>query len=278
MRRKKPPALALQKSEQKLPSFKLTDTTFLTDRSIVTGSFKLRLDNAGGFASPLAKKEFANLTLDLIEPLEELGHGTSGVVRKARDKRSGKPLALKIIHLGDREKRHMLINELKVLRKVQHEHLVNLYDCFQLDGFAYLALKYMGGGSVEQCLATYQHLAKDAGLEALGLPEATLSSLCLQALLGLDHLHRGCNLIHRDLKPANILIDSATGVAALSDFGIAKDMGDSNSLVARSFVGTAAYMAPEVSAHSRTTSNLTAAAGLSSLVASEASRSPAVSF
>ena len=50
--------------------------------------------------------------------------------------------------------------------------------------------------------------------------------------------------MHRDLKPANILLDGASGIAALADFGIAKRVDDQSGL-ARSFVGTAAYMAPE---------------------------------
>ena len=239
-----PPILAVQASGAKPGSFKLTETTFLGDVGH-TGSFKIRIDsNGAGFASPLTHAHFrGKLTLESIEPLEELGQGTSAVVRLARHRPTGKALALKIINLREKAKRDMLLNELKVLRRVQHPHLVNLFDCFQLDGYAYLALQYMDGGSAEQMLAAYQCLARPAGLASLGLPEDVLRAVTLQILMGLDHLHRAVNLIHRDLKPANILIDAATGVVALSDFGIARQMGDS--LVAQSFVGSAAYMAPE---------------------------------
>lgn len=244
MRRKRPQPLALKSAADEKPrSFKFTDAGAIFTPA--SGSFKVRIDNDGGFASPLAKKEFQKMTLEDIEALEELGQGTSGVVRLARHKKTGKHLALKLIHLGEREKRHMLVNELKVLRRVEHAHLVNLYDCFYLDGYAYLALKFMNGGSVEQVLESFKstNSGSSSGMigeggssssthaqpqqASLGLPEDALADIVLQALCGLDHLHRVCHLIHRDLKPANVLIDSASGLCALSDFGIAKMVEES---------------------------------------------------
>jgi serine/threonine protein kinase len=91
-------------------------------------------------------------------------------------------------------------------------------------------------------LAAYQKLAAQAGIAALGLPEHVLSAILVQIVCGLQYLHEACT-VHRDLKPANILIDSS-GTAALSDFGISKSLDNTRGM-ARSFVGTAAYMAPE---------------------------------
>ena len=247
---RKPPGLKLQISASngtpKLPSFKLTDTGTFSATTGKHGSFKLTLNTSGGFASPLAKREFPGLTLDQIEPLHELGAGAGGTVRLARHRPTGRLLALKIMHVASnaREQRHAFLNELRVLCKLNHANLVPMYDCFQLEGTAYLALKYMDGGSLESCCAKYSRLAKEAGRTALGLPEPVLASVVLQCLCGLAHLHAR-SMMHRDLKPANVLVDTATGVSALADFGLAAETAEESHGMSKTFVGTAAYMAPE---------------------------------
>ena len=152
----------------------------------------------------------------------------------------------KIMHVASnaREQRHAFLNELRVLCKLNHANLVPMYDCFQLEGTAYLALKYMDGGSLESCCAKYSRLAKEAGRTALGLPEPVLASVVLQCLCGLAHLHAR-SMMHRDLKPANVLVDTATGVSALADFGLAAETAEESHGMSKTFVGTAAYMAPE---------------------------------
>jgi mitogen-activated protein kinase kinase 1 len=253
LRARRKPGLSLQFSSGDLPkqsSFKFTDTGSFSAVSGKHGSFNIKVNAAGtqaggsSLASPLARQEFPGLTLDQIEPLDELGAGVGGTVRLARHRPSGRLLALKIIHIQAKEQRHMLLNELRVLCKLYHANLVPMYDCFQLEGIAYLALKYMDGGSVERCCAIYQRHATEAGLAHLGLPEPVLAAVAMQALCGLSYLHRAGH-VHRDLKPANVLLHSHTGVVALADFGITKEVAAERGGLACSFVGTAAYMAPE---------------------------------
>ena len=145
--RRKPPNLAVQFSSGEVPrpaSFKLTDTGNFSVTTGKHGSFKLTLNAEGGCASPLAKAEFGpRLTLEQIEPLQELGAGAGGTVRLARHKPTGRYLALKIMRVSQKQERHMLVNELRVLCKLMHGNLVPMYDCFQLEGVAYLALKFM---------------------------------------------------------------------------------------------------------------------------------------
>lgn len=186
---------------------------------------------------------FSSLTLEQLEPLETLGSGACGTVRLARHVSNRKLLALKIINImSGQGQRHQVLNELKVLSQLSHPQLVPLFDAFYLEGNVYLALGYMNGGSLEAMLASYQGLAKTAGLASIGLPEHVLSHLALQMACGLGYLHSK-GIVHRDLKPANILIDTAGGVR-LTDFGISKQL-EATLGMARSFVGTAAYMAPE---------------------------------
>ena len=216
-------------------SFTLTETG-----TFQKGGFSIKATGIKQ-APSLQHGDFSSLTLEQLEPLDYLGQGASGTVRLARHRESGHLLALKVINvLSDQGQRHQALNELKVLTSLHHPQLVPLFDAFYLEGNVFLALGYMNGGSLEQLLGSYTPLALAAGLEPRGLPEGVLSGLLLQMLCGLSYLH-SMGVVHRDLKPANVLIDT-TGHARLSDFGISKEMA---ATFVSSFVGTAAYMAPE---------------------------------
>jgi len=241
LQKRRPPGLNLASVLQKESSFTLSDTgTFLEFES----GFEISPRGIVKAPGRQADEAFSTLTLEDIEPLSQLGCGASATVRLARHKPSGRLLALKIINVvAQREMRRQIVNELKVLCGLQHRQLVPLYDAFYLEGYVYLALRYMDGGSLEHLLSAYQVIARQAGIAALGLPEQVLSAVLVQVSCGLRYLHDQANVVHRDLKPANVLINT-TGTAALSDFGISKNLEDSRGM-ARSFVGTAAYMAPE---------------------------------
>ena len=144
--------------------------------------------------------------------------------------------------MGEKGQRHQVLNELRVLCTLEHACLVPLFDAFYLDGSVYLALGYMDGGSLEGLLGGYRRLAAAARLSTSGLPEQPLAHVLMQVLCGLDYLHQS-GVVHRDLKPANILLDTCGGVR-ISDFGISKQLEQTFGM-AKSFVGTAAYMAPE---------------------------------
>ena len=255
-KRKKPAGLTLSADHVLHPerSFKLSDTGTFT-----TGGFAVKA--TGIQATPQQRGAFSTLSLDQLEPLHELGSGACGIVRLARHKASGQLLALKIINVvGDKSLRHQVLNELKVLCTLTHPQLVPLYDAFYLEGYLYLALKFMDGGTLEALLASNElAAAKAKAADAAGagsggagpseapgawpgLPPSVLGCIAVQVLAGLEYLHSH-NMVHRDLKPANILVESSGGVQ-LADFGISKQL-ETTCGMARSFVGTAAYMAPE---------------------------------
>ena len=213
----------------------------------------------------MRKGEVSSLTLEQLEPLQTLGSGACGTVRLARHRSERKTIALKIINITDQGQRHQVLNELHVLCALNDEHIVPLHDAFYLDGNVYLALGYCNGGSLDDLLGAYQALASSAAaVAALGLPERVLSCVLLQVLCGLRYLHAN-GVVHRDL-PANILFDTDGGAprkcgrairrnshrastttfagVRVTDFGISKQLEQTFGM-ARSFVGTAAYMAPE---------------------------------
>lgn len=189
----------------------------------------------------MRNSDFSELTLEQLEPLEPLGSGASGMVRLARDRVTGNLLALKIINvMADQAQRHQVLNELRVLCAIEHPQLVPLFDAFYLEGHVYLALGFMNGGSLMQLMDAYKAHTLGTDVMHHGLPENILAYILLQVLLGLAHLHSK-GIVHRDVKPANILIDTG-GAVRVSDFGISKQLEQT---FAVSFVGTAAYMAPE---------------------------------
>jgi YVTN family beta-propeller protein len=122
--------------------------------------------------------------------------------------------------------------EADMIARLEHPHILPVYDFGEVDGNLYLVMRYMRGGSLAD------------RLEAKSLTHDQLMALLDQIAQALDYAHaRG--VIHRDLKPANILLDEL-GNAYLADFGLAKSMEGTRDLTATgSILGTPAYMSPE---------------------------------
>jgi serine/threonine protein kinase len=162
-----------------------------------------------------------------------LGEGAVGLVFAAT--RNGEQVALKLLrpeHSADSSALARFRREARVARGIDPRHVVPVLDVGESQGVTFLSMPYYEGGS----------LARRLEKGALGVDE----TLELAAGLGrgLDELHRR-DIVHRDLKPSNVLLDSE-GVAALSDFGLAR-AADSTRLTAEGqIVGTPHYLAPEL--------------------------------
>lgn len=119
--------------------------------------------------------------------------------------------------------------EVEVITQLEHPHILPIIDYGEAEGVPYIAMRYLGGGSLEQWMRrnppTLQEIVKPIR----------------QIAQALDHAH-GQGVIHRDLKPGNIMLDES-GNAYLSDFGIARVLG--SQLTGSLIVGTPAYMSPE---------------------------------
>ncbi len=160
-----------------------------------------------------------------------LGTGSSAVVRRARDLRSGALVALKLFHRGAsvhdlRQQRR----EMEALSHLDHPGLVGLRDGGSEEGRPFVVTDLVNGPS----LATRLH---DGPMEP-GAVRRMGASLAA----ALDHVH-GTGYIHRDVKPANVLLDGAE--ARLTDFGISRAVDSTAATTAGCIVGTAAYLAPE---------------------------------
>jgi serine/threonine protein kinase len=122
--------------------------------------------------------------------------------------------------------------EARTIARLQHPHILPLYDYGVEDDILYLVMAYIDGGSLSQRI--------DKGR----VPLNEIERLLRQIAPALDYAHRQ-GVIHRDIKPDNILLDRE-GNVLLADFGIVKlTEGDSRLTATGGLVGTPAYMAPE---------------------------------
>ena len=118
---------------------------------------------------------------------EDLGSGNGGIVKKAVLKSTGMPLAIKIINVYDKGKRHQLYNELKTLKHMESSYLLKCYGAFFEEGSVRLVLEFMDCGSMETMINVLNQIAQ-AGTVPL-VPELVVSRIMCQILNGLHYLH-----------------------------------------------------------------------------------------
>ena len=174
--------------------------------------------------------------------IEKLGQGAMGVVYKAEDRLSTKPVALKLLHVHTDElqlssERYFsnattaLINEFRILASLRHPNIISVFDYGLYRDQPYIVMELLGGGKpFDEAVANLDTPAK--------------IKLIIQVLDALTYLHRR-NTIHRDLKPSNIYV--VDGQVKLLDFGLSV-----MEQTARGRTGTLVYMAPETLAQSTT--------------------------
>jgi serine/threonine-protein kinase len=174
-----------------------------------------------------------------------LGHGGMGVVYLAEQTRPARRVAVKIMlpqFAPSSEIYQEFLarfrREADVIARLEHIHIMPIYEYGEQDGLAYLVMPYLTGGSLRDILARRGRL-----------PLSEVLTYIEQAASALDYAHKH-GVIHRDLKPANFLLH-ADGRLVLADFGIARildnDVNAFQTLTATgSMVGTPEYMAPEM--------------------------------
>jgi hypothetical protein len=164
-----------------------------------------------------------------------VGKGGMGMVFKARQVPVQRLVALKMIHAGAFAGPGALRRfrtEGQAIARLQHAHVVPIYEFGEMDGLPYFSMELMEGGSLS------------AKLSSSPLPPRQAAEMMVQLASALDFVHK-CQVVHRDLKPGNILLTGA-GVPKISDFGLAKLLDlDGDETRSEQIVGTPSYMAPE---------------------------------
>lgn len=191
-----------------------------------------------------------NKAISGYEILDELGRGGMSVVYRARQLSLNRVVAIKVIRdrlIASAQEVQRFRAEAEVVARLQHPHIVQIYEVGEADKLLYLALELVEGGNLQKKLA--------------GVPqESTVAAQLVETLARSIHYAHQRGIIHRDLSPANILLqplkpqengksvgDSlALYQPKISDFGLAKQLsGAEGHTRTGDVVGTPAYMAPE---------------------------------
>jgi serine/threonine protein kinase len=164
-----------------------------------------------------------------------LGEGATGLVFSATTD-DGERVALKLLRpesAADSVAFARFVREARVADGIEPRHVVPILELGEARGLTYLAMPYYEGGSLAARLREHGPLGSDETVE-----------LAAQLGRGLDELHRR-GVLHRDVKPSNVLLDG-TGIAALSDFGLALATDSTRHTAEGQILGTPHYIAPEL--------------------------------
>lgn len=181
--------------------------------------------------------------------LSELGRGATGKVYLADDSFAKRQVAIKVIFpeaLKSNEDgalyKSMFLNEAALAGKLNHPHIVQIYDAVVEGEYSYIVMEFVEGGTLEKFCAA----------EALLEPRqvAEIAFKCVRALAFAQTL----GLTHRDLKPGNILHKDGTDIK-IADFGASINTVSDRTVITN--VGSPAYMAPELVTGTAQASHLT---------------------
>eukprot|EP01060_Flectonema_neradi_P005672 TRINITY_DN137_c5_g1_i1.p1 TRINITY_DN137_c5_g1~~TRINITY_DN137_c5_g1_i1.p1 ORF type:complete len:398 (+),score=72.82 TRINITY_DN137_c5_g1_i1:60-1196(+) len=166
-----------------------------------------------------------------------IGEGATATVHVARQKKTDKIVALKIMNKKktySSMKSSSLTRERDIMATVKSRFVCKMYEAFQSKHDLVFAVEYMAGGD----LYSYQEQLPHSRLD-----EATSKYYAAQLAFGILDLHKQ-GVAYRDLKPENILLDS-NGNLKIADFGLSRFLTADDERC-RTFVGTCLYMAPEL--------------------------------
>ncbi len=170
--------------------------------------------------------------------ISKLGEGATSTVYLGRDPFAQRDVAIKVASPGilrDPEKgklySNLFLNEASLIGKLNHPHIVQIYDAVVTEDLCYIVMEYVAGGTLEA------HTERDTLL-----PVDRVVELIFKCTRALDFAYR-LGITHRDIKPANILLAGESDIK-ISDFGAAITNARSDRTVI-SGIGSPAYMSPQ---------------------------------
>ncbi|KAG8088130.1 hypothetical protein GUJ93_ZPchr0010g11115 [Zizania palustris] len=197
-----------------------------------------------GTADGAKRRRYVLASADDYEKLDVVGHGAFGVVFKARDRRTGKKVALKRLH-GQDEGGYGApdFDAVRVEAACQtacrgHPSIVEIKDVVGdgKTGEIFLVMEFVGDGNLrDKCYRSYS---------------ADLTRVMMRQLIDAAKKMHSSRVIHRDIKPENVLV-SVDGTLKICDFGAATLMKPAGKPYGQCLVGTLTYTSPEQLAGNR---------------------------
>lgn len=182
----------------------------------------------------------ANYELD-----QEIGRGGMGIVYRARDRRLKRLVAVKLLppDLAYRaDIRSRFLREAETSAQLSHPSIVPIYTVEEADNLVFFIMGYVNGDTIAQRLRQRRPMhAEDVRRILCEVADALAYA-------------NARNVVHRDIKPDNILLDTDSGRAMVTDFGIARAVSEGNDTRLTTTglaIGTPAYMSPEQCAGDR---------------------------
>lgn len=165
-----------------------------------------------------------------------LGEGGMGVVYEARQLALQRTVALKVLKpavAAEPEFRERFLRESAAAGKVNHPHVVQIFDAGEANGHLYMTFQLIVGGDLSQLL-------KGKGV----LTEFKALGILRECVLGIQAIEQA-GLVHRDIKPGNIFMEDGRR-AVIGDLGLARQAsGDDRMTMTGAAMGTPSYMSPE---------------------------------
>src|SRR5688572_152650 len=184
--------------------------------------------------------------MDTIQPgqmlgpyriINQVGRGGMATVYKAYQPSVDRYVAIKVLPSQLAESREFATRfqqEARIIAKLEHPHILPVFDYGESDGVTYFVMRYLEAGTLKDKMVAHRPL-----------PLNEIDRIFTQLTDALSYAH-SFGIIHRDLKPANALTDSH-GNIFLTDFGIAKLLESASPRLTQTdaIMGTPAYISPE---------------------------------
>ena len=169
------------------------------------------------------------------EPIRKLGSGGLGAVILARQLSMKRLVAMKILHekwCQDEEFRSRFLLEARVVGRLSHQNLIQVYDVGREDRSYYFSMEYVDGSTLERVIE-----------EKGPMPLKKALGITVQVARAIDYIS-SYDIVHRDIKPANIMINQ-NDVVKLGDFGFLYSKHEESLQKAGYVIGTPDYISPE---------------------------------
>ena len=169
----------------------------------------------------------------------ELGKGAMGAVYLGRDPKIDRVVAIKTLALAEefesteiKEVEQRFFHEASAAGRLNHPHIVTIYDAAEEHDLAYIAMEYIEGKSLDAFVKKEQLL-----------PHVTVLKIIAKIADALEYAGQQ-GIVHRDIKPANIMFNEAQNIVKITDFGIAR-ISTSGRTKTGMILGTPSFMSPE---------------------------------